>query len=99
VVQVVWTKKAQKCLGEIHKYIDAHNPAAANRVIRGILLKAELLRNFPLVGAAHPLDAIPELRVLRHGHYRIAYVIRRSESHVLGVFHERMDLGRHLKRP
>jgi len=51
-----------------------------------------------MLGAAHPLKESPDLRVLFHGHHRIAYVIRGKEIHLLGVFHERMDMARHLKK-
>jgi plasmid stabilization system protein ParE len=37
-----------------------------------------------------------EIRVLLHGHYRIAYLVREQRVDVLGVFHAALDIVRFL---
>jgi plasmid stabilization system protein ParE len=64
--------------------------------VRGILTKADLLRQLPYLGAVYREGKDPSVRVLLHGHYRIFYRIGDDEIRVSGVYHERMDV-RHLR--
>lgn len=96
--QVRWTEEAGRWLREIHDYITADNPEAAQRTVRGIYEKAQLLRRFPELGYRHETRSGQNVRILLYGHYRIAYLIKDHEDiDVLGVFHGALDLERHLK--
>lgn len=95
--RVAWTSEAQLWIQEIHDYIAQDNPAAAQRTVRGIYAKAELLELHPEMGYRYEAPAGFEVRILLYGHYRIAYRIRAEEIDVLGVFHGSLDLDRHLR--
>ena len=74
-------------------YIATDNPDAAQQVVAGIYEKAQLLRRFPEIGYKYRTEPEGEIRILLYGHYRIAYLVRGSESiEVLGVFHGALDL-------
>ena len=67
------------------------------RTLRGILDKAQLLARFPELGQRYPQYTERHVRVLRYGHYRIAYLVKSGgDVDVLGVFHERLNIKRYL---
>jgi plasmid stabilization system protein ParE len=80
---VSWTDEAQLWLRDIHDYIAADNPAAAERVVLAIHACVQMLR---------------EVRRLLYGHYRIAYLIDADSGNidVLGVFHGALPIERYL---
>jgi len=83
-----WAEEAHRWLRDIHDYIAADNPAAAQKVVSGIYDEAQMLRSFPEIGHRYRAEAEGEIRILVYGHYRIAY-LRKSPSSIdiLGVFH------------
>ncbi len=94
--QINWTFEAERWLRDIYNYIAADDPAAATRVIEGLYDKAQILSQFPELGYRY--DRHPELhiRILLHGHYRIAYLIKLDgDIDILGVFHGALDIGRY----
>ncbi|MCB9953844.1 MAG: type II toxin-antitoxin system RelE/ParE family toxin [Planctomycetaceae bacterium] len=97
MAEVVWTLEAARCLEDIHDYIAADNPSAADRVVTGIYEKVQLIGAHPRLGQRYEPIADREVRQTIYGHYRIAYLIV-DEQHieVLGVFHGAMDIGRYL---
>jgi plasmid stabilization system protein ParE len=95
--QITWTREAATWLEDIRDYIAHDDPAAALRVVKGIYDKAQLLRDFPRLGYHYRAEPEGEIRVLRYGHYRIAYLLRGDETAViLGVFHGALDIDRYL---
>ena len=73
------------------------NPDAAFRVVRGIYDKVQSLRQFPEIGYLYAARADHNVRVLLHGHYRIAYVIKPGgQIDILGIFHDALDIDRYL---
>ena len=97
MAEVVWTLEAARCLEDIHDYIAADNPSAADRVVTGIYEKVQLIGAHPRLGQRYEPIADREVRQTIYGHYRIACLIV-DEQHieVLGVFHGAMDIGRYL---
>ena len=88
MAEIGWTDEAERWLRDIHDYIAADNPAAAQRTIEGIFQKAQLLARFPHLGYRYESIRDREVRVLLFGHYRIAYLIKPDGNiDVLGVFH------------
>ncbi|MEX1016890.1 MAG: type II toxin-antitoxin system RelE/ParE family toxin [Phycisphaeraceae bacterium] len=99
MVQVIWPAEAKRWLQEVYAFIAEHDPEAAERTVRGILSKAERLGRFPQMGQVYrDSDFGGDIRVLVHGHYRIIYLVEPEAVRILGVFHGRMDVPRHLKR-
>lgn len=97
-MDILWTRRASDCLKDIYGYIADHNPSAAERTVRGILGKVEMLRTLPEMGPAIGYQQRPALRVLRFEHYRIVYEVAIEQVIILGVFHERMDLRRLIQQ-
>ena len=90
--QVVWTAEAERWLSEIHDYIAADNPAAAQRTLHGLSLA-----DFPERGYRHTSRSGEPLRIVLYGHYRIAYSVDdHQDVTILGVFHGALDMERYL---
>ena len=93
-----WTAEARRWLQDIYDYVAADNEEAAHRTVLAIHERAEILLTFPEIGYRYRQR--PEIRVLRYGHYRIAYLITpKRDVEVLGVFHGALDMGRYLASP
>ena len=98
MAEIRWTFEALRCLEGIHEYIAADNPRAATDVVRGIYAKVQLLCEHPWLGQRYEPIADREVRETSYGHYRIAYlIVQDTRIEVLGVFHARMDIERHLR--
>ena len=98
MAEIAWTSEAVRCLEGIHEYIAEDNPRAAVDVVRGIYAKVQLLREHPRLGQRYEPIQDREVRETTFGHYRIAYLILdEARITVLGVFHGRMDIERHLR--
>jgi plasmid stabilization system protein ParE len=98
MAELRWSAEALDWLEDIHRYIAQDNPAAAAKVVDGIVAKAELLASFPDVGARLRTVLEGEVRMILYGHYRIVY-LRRSEVEtieILGVFHGALDIDRYI---
>jgi len=98
MAELTWTHEALRWLEDIHAYIKQDNPAAAVKVVEGIVGKAELLTQFPDIGSRVRLVPEGDVRMLPYGHYRIVY-LRRTHLDVieiLGVFHGALDIDRYL---
>lgn len=97
MAEIRWTSEAEHWLRDIHDYIAADNPNAAQKVVTGIYEKAQVLRRFPEIGQKYRTEKEGEIRVLLYGHYRIAYLLKPSSSiDILGVFHGALDIDRYL---
>jgi plasmid stabilization system protein ParE len=93
-----WTDEAQLWLRDIHDFIAADSPAAAERVVLEIHACAQLLREHPRLGQRYWYVTDREVRILLYGHYRIAYLIDADSGNidVLGVFHGALPIERYL---
>jgi len=99
VGKVDWTDEASRWLRRIYEHIAGDDSGAAMRTVRGILEKAQLLGRFPELGQQYGGQTERHIRVLRYGHYRIAYLVKSGgDIDVLGVFHDRLDIRRYLGR-
>ena len=96
MAEIVWTHEAVQWLEEIFEHIAADNPHAATAVTSGIFERAQILGDFPQIGYLYRKEREGEIRVLLHGHYRIAYLVREGRVDLLGVFHAALDIGRLL---
>jgi plasmid stabilization system protein ParE len=97
VGQVAWAAEAERWLSEIHDYIAADNPAAAQRTLHGIYERGLSLADFPERGYRHTSRSGEPLRIVLYGHYRIAYSVDdHQDVTILGVFHGALDMGRYL---
>ena len=97
MAKINWTDEAVRWLQDIRDYIAQDNPDAAFKVVRGIYDKIQSLRQFPEIGYLYAAKGDHNVRVLLHGHYRIAYVIKPGgQIDILGIFHDALDIDRYL---
>lgn len=97
MAEIRWTEEAHRWLLDIHDYIAADNPDAAQSVAAGIYEKSQLLRRFPEIGQKFRSEQDGDIRILHYGHYRIAYLLKpSSDIDILGVFHGALDIDRYL---
>jgi len=96
MAKIRWTNEAIKWLEEIHGYISNTNVNIANRVVKGIYDKAQILETMPRVG--YKYQDRDDIRILLYGHYRIAYFLKDNGIvDILGIFHGSLDIERYLK--
>ena len=94
---ITWTEEAATWLEEIYRYIAQDNPEAARRTVGAIYDKAQILKDFPLIGYKYRTEPEGDIRILVYGHYRIAYLIHGNKRvDILGVFHGALDIDRYL---
>ena len=97
MVNIHWTDESSFWLKDIHDYIALDNPKIAKKVINEIFTKTQILSSFPKIGYLYKDDANNEIRVLLYGHYRIAYLIKDTETiDILGVFHRALEIERYI---
>jgi plasmid stabilization system protein ParE len=95
MAQISWTAEAQQWLEDIFEYIAAENPPAATNTVLGIYERAQALADFPLMGYRYRAST-RHVRVLVHGHYRIAYLVKNDGNvDVIGVFHSALDISKY----
>ncbi|MEM8960745.1 MAG: type II toxin-antitoxin system RelE/ParE family toxin [Acidobacteriota bacterium] len=82
-----WTHQAASSLREIHDYIARTRPLTAQRTVESLLDRTLSLASAPRNAPRY--HAHPEVRILRYGHFRLAYTIREEDDTViiLMVFH------------
>ena len=97
MAEIGWTDEAAQWLRDIYGYIAEDNPKAAGRVVESIYQRTQLLRQFPELGYRYDRKPHQHIRILLHGHYKIAYLIKPDGNiDILGVFHGALDIGRYL---
>ncbi|MGD0077304.1 MAG: type II toxin-antitoxin system RelE/ParE family toxin [Sedimentisphaerales bacterium] len=97
MAELNWTLEAEKWLKDIHDYIALDNASAAQRVIKGIYDKAQVLKKYPKIGHTFSSDYKEDIRILLYGHYRIVYLIKPDKNiDILGVFHGALDIDKYL---
>ena len=96
MAEIRWSEESLRWLRDIHDYIAADNPDAAQKVVSGIYDKSRVLCRFPQIGYKYRTEPEGEIRILLYGHYRIAYLLRSSSIDILGVFHGALDIDRYL---
>jgi toxin ParE1/3/4 len=95
--KINWTTEAENWLKDIYNYISEDNPDAALNTVNSIYEKAQILLNFPEIGYRYLLIKGRNIRILLHGHYRIAYLIKDNKDiDILGVFHGALEIERYL---
>ena len=74
-VDLFWTPQAREDLIEIYTYIGLDSPSAAERIFDAVQSKAQMLIDYPRLGARRP-DIRPSTRLLVEGPYLILYETR-----------------------
>jgi addiction module RelE/StbE family toxin len=80
---LIWSRKAQRSLAKIYKYLVQFNPDAARRVVFEIYDAADILGRHPYVGRGMSGGR----RELVVAPYVIVYRVRTGQIHILNVWH------------
>lgn len=81
MAEIGWTREAERWLRDIFDYIALDNPQAGAQVVAGIYSSAQRLSVFPELGYKYPGSG-DQVRIFLYGHYRIAYLIKRTETSI-----------------
>ena len=96
MAEIRWTDEAILWLEDIHRYISNDSQDIANKVVDRIFEKTQILKDFPKIGYRY--EDKENVRILLYGHYRIAYLIKKSgDIDILGVFHGSLEIEKYLK--
>jgi plasmid stabilization system protein ParE len=85
-VTLTWADRAIQNLYDLHSYIVADNPAAADATVNRITSSVAALRGFPGIGRPGRVEGTREL-VISDTPYIAAYAILPSTIWVLAVLH------------
>ena len=86
-MKVHWTETARDHLRAIHAYIERNSPQYALRVVDQLTRCSQQIAEFPLSGREVPEFAVPQVRQVLEGPYRIIYYIKPDQIDVLAVIH------------
>ena len=82
---VRWSRRAVRDLAQIHLYIEADDPAAADRWVRKLWERAELASRTPMAGRVVPEYGRPDVRGVFLKRYRIIYRVEGRDFVVVTV--------------
>lgn len=77
---VHWTAEARTQLTDIHDFIARRSPQYARRVVDRVTRRSQQIAEYPMAGVAVPEVAMPQLRQVMEGPYRMVYHFVRTES-------------------
>jgi plasmid stabilization system protein ParE len=82
----------------IHRWIARDSEIQATRILEQIWQRTQILVEFPRLGHLWQEDGSSEIRFLFYGHHKVAYRYDPGSElvEVLGVYHGRMEVERHL---
>ena len=84
-----WTTDALDHVAAIGDYLRLASPNHADAVVNRFFDRVRQLEENPYLGPVYPRAALPQIRQLLVGTYRIVYYIGRSQLDVLAVMHQR----------
>ena len=86
-MKVHWTDTARDHLRAIHAYIARDSPQYALRVVDRLTRRSQQIAEFPLSGREVPEFAVPQVREILEGPFRIIYYLKPDQIDVLAVIH------------
>ena len=89
MAQVIWTLGAINDLDSIGKYIALDSELAAQKLIREIISKAELLADNPYRGRPIPEKIPGDYRQVLHKSYRIIYRVKKNVIYISSIYHQK----------
>lgn len=95
--KLIWSTRASEDLEAIAEFIAADSQSYASAVVRTILEKAKILRQFPFAGRVVPEFADETIREIFAYSYRIIYQIDKEAVRVASVIHGKRLLDISLK--
>lgn len=97
--RIYWSEQAIKSLDSIKKYMLEFSPAKAERVVGDLVIYANQLKKFPLLGVADERFGDDSLRkLIKEGHF-LVYRVSDNRIEIVDVFSDKQDFRiRFLKR-
>jgi len=92
-VKVHWTDTARDHLRAIHDYVARNSPQYALRVVDRLTRRSQQIAEFPLSGREVPEFAVPQVRQVLEGPFRIIYYIKSDQIDVVAVIHGARQLS------
>jgi len=86
-VKVLWTDTARDHLRAIRSYVAKNSPEYALRIVDRLTKRSQQIAEFPLSGREVPEFAVPQIRQVLEGPFRIIYYIKPDQIDVLAVIH------------
>jgi toxin ParE1/3/4 len=93
VVEIIWTELAVEDLHDIYSYISKDSIFYAINVTNKIVVKIEVLFNFPKIGRIIPEYNEYDYRELIDGNYRIVYwLVNEDFIKIIRICHSKRQL-------
>ena len=91
--KIIWTCSSLRDLQQIHEYISEDSKFYADRFVKRLVTRVDILEDFPLTGRIIPEMEDETLRELIEGNYRIFYKIeKRNGISILRVHHAEKNI-------
>ena len=94
-MKVHWTDTARDHLRAIHAYVARNSPQYALRVVDRLTRRSQQIADFPLSGREVPEFAVPQVREILEGSFRIIYYLKPDQIDVLAVIHGAQQIPPH----
>jgi toxin ParE1/3/4 len=78
--KIIWTEKAASHLEAIHEYISRDSIVYANRFIKTLISKTQILKTFPNSGRVLPELQDETIREIIYQNYRIVYRVSKHDA-------------------
>ena len=93
-MEIIWTETGLTTLEEISGFIAKDSPSNADRLIREIYGKVDLLIGTPRIGTKpNEMERSDILQIL-HGNYKIVYKISGNTISIIAVIHGSRDFNK-----
>ena len=86
MTELIWSPQAFRDLEGIRAYIALDSPRYADLTVRRVVEAVERLKVFPESGRAVPERAVPDIREIIVGRYRVVYRRKAGAVEVATVF-------------
>lgn len=91
-MNLVYTDEAIEDLKRLREFIAVHNPSAAGRIAAELIVKIELLPEFPRMGSQVKLAPVPDsIHDMAFGKYIVRYSVHTNTIIILRVWNELED--------
>ncbi len=91
-MKIIWSPLSLDRTAEIAEYISLDNKTAAERWVKNIIEKVDILKSSPKAGRIVPEIERENIRELIYGNYRIIYRVEKIKVAILTIRHGKQIL-------
>jgi plasmid stabilization system protein ParE len=96
---VIWSEPAKSDLRAIYDFIASDTKYYAKKVVRDVVEKTNILKEYPWIGRKVPEIDDENVREIFAYSYRILYEIKSDKIYIIGIIHGRRDfISTHVYR-